>query len=131
SFGLECISRGCNKVSFIEKDKRATDIIKRNLSLINEKADLINYDVIKYLKKNKDISLYDVIFLDPPYKEDLGINTILLLDISNQLHDNVLIIYEHNVNNIKNVNEMNLYKLEITKSKKYGNSALTFFINKK
>ena len=43
SFGIECISRGAEKVTFIEKDKFAIKILKENLTRlgINNKSRLI------------------------------------------------------------------------------------------
>ena len=35
SFGIECISRGAKKVTFIDKDKDATKILKENLSSLS------------------------------------------------------------------------------------------------
>ena len=29
SFGLECVSRGARKVTFVEKDKKASDILRK------------------------------------------------------------------------------------------------------
>ena len=31
SFGLECMSRGAKKITFVEKDKIATEVLKKNL----------------------------------------------------------------------------------------------------
>ena len=35
SFGIECISRGAKKVTFVEKDNDAIKILKESQSLIN------------------------------------------------------------------------------------------------
>ena len=32
SFGLECISRGAEKITFVEKDKNAAEILKKKLN---------------------------------------------------------------------------------------------------
>ena len=32
SFGIECISRGANKITFVEKDKDVVQTLKKNLS---------------------------------------------------------------------------------------------------
>ena len=31
SFGIECVSRGAKKVTFVEKDKNALQVLKKNL----------------------------------------------------------------------------------------------------
>ena len=55
SFGIECVSRGAKKVTFVEKDKNALQILKKNLSeiRISNEALLINDSVENYLSRNK------------------------------------------------------------------------------
>ena len=52
SFGLESISRGAKKVTFIERDKDAANILKENLISFNvaNKANIINNNVENILK---------------------------------------------------------------------------------
>ena len=44
SFGIECLSRGARKVTFIEKDKLASNILKENLITLSifDKSKIIN-----------------------------------------------------------------------------------------
>ena len=54
SFGIECLSRGADKVTFIEQDIRATNILKKNLihlSLIN-KSVIVRNSVENFLNSN-------------------------------------------------------------------------------
>ncbi len=128
SFGLECLSRGCKDVVFVEKNRRAVSTIKKNLSLIDEKASIFPMDVLSFLKKNSDLKSYEVIFLDPPYNEIVGIDTLIFLDKNAQLNDNVIIIYEHSNERTKEIKEeISFQNIRIVKNKRYGNSSLTFF----
>ena len=78
SFGLECLSRKAKHVCFVENYIGILPILKNNLSNLKtvknysiiEKNILIDIDFLE--KKEK----FDIIFLDPPYKEK-EINTIL------------------------------------------------------
>ena len=71
SFGIECLSRNVKHVTFIENYQPAINILKKN---INEFDADNNYDLIEkdiydekiYINLNKK---YDLIFVDPPYKE--------------------------------------------------------------
>ena len=69
SFGIECISRGAKKVTFVEQDINATAILKKNLinlSIIN-KSKIYNQkieNVILHLNEQ-----FDIFFLDPPFKD--------------------------------------------------------------
>ena len=53
SFGLECLSRKAGKVFFIEKEKEAITILKKNIKKLNleNKAKIFNNDVFKIIKK--------------------------------------------------------------------------------
>ena len=86
SFGLECISRGSSKVYFIEQYKPSIKILIKNIKKLNceKKIKLLCENVfdlkkIKKINKNK----FNIIFLDPPYKEK---NTILLLNDINEMN---------------------------------------------
>ena len=70
SFGLESISRGAKKVTFIERDKNAANILKENLIKLNvaNKANIISRNVENVLKKNKS-EKFDIFFLDPPFAD--------------------------------------------------------------
>ena len=56
SFGIECISRGAKKVTFIENNKEAVNILNKNLiqhSIIN-KTSILKDDINNALKNLKD-----------------------------------------------------------------------------
>ena len=72
SFGLECLSRGALKVDFCEDYLPAFKILKKNVEYLEciGQVGLFNENVFKFLKHSNDNkSKYDIIFLDPPYKE--------------------------------------------------------------
>ena len=68
SFGLECISRGARKVAFVEKDKDATEMLRKNLFnlSIQDKSIIIRDEIENFLDKNSDY-IFDIIFFDPPF----------------------------------------------------------------
>ena len=49
SFGLECISRGANKVTFVENYKNILNILKKNINSINadKNCEIIEEDCFK------------------------------------------------------------------------------------
>ena len=72
SFGIESLSRGASKVVFCENYLPAFQILKKNLSLLNCKnnIEVFNETVFNFIYNlNKNKSKYDIIFIDPPYKE--------------------------------------------------------------
>ena len=80
SFGLECISRGAKKVKFVEQNKLSSKILKENLDFLSIKnqAELVNDSVENFLKK-KDENKYSIIFLDPPFSDQLFVNNLRLI----------------------------------------------------
>ena len=72
SFGLECLSRLANKVIFIEKEKEAIKILEKNIrkKKQNKKIKIFANDVL-YLIKKKNLNLqFNLIFCDPPFKDN-------------------------------------------------------------
>ena len=124
SFGLECLSRNARHVSFVENYKEILTILKKNLlnlktiknySII-EKNILINTDFLE--KKEK----FDIIFLDPPYKEK-KINIILnnLSKFKTLKPDGIIIIHRHK-KEVDNFPE----EFKIIEEKNYGISKIIF-----
>lgn len=72
SFGLECLSRGAKSVIFIENYSETIKILKKNINNLKceEKTQIITEDIFKIKKLNQlHNQKFDVIFIDPPYKE--------------------------------------------------------------
>ncbi len=67
TMGIEAISRGADSVTFVEKDHRAFQILRRNLASIcpNESFLTLKMDVRRYLLGYDD--QFDIILADPPY----------------------------------------------------------------
>ena len=70
SFGIECLSRNAGQVVFIEKDPLAFSILKKNINnlKIENRSKLIFEDIEHYFKSLNTKEKFDLIFLDPPYK---------------------------------------------------------------
>ena len=98
SFGIECLSQGASHVTFVEKYEAVLPILKKNLK--NLKSE-INYEIIesdildKFEFKSLKIN-YDVIFLDPPYKER-ALDNVLNKIIENKIIKDygIIIIHRH------------------------------------
>ena len=124
SFGIECLSRGAKYVTFVENYNGVLNILKKNL--INLK-DVDNYEIIeKDINNNSFFSKisnsYDIIFLDPPYK-DKNLSTILKNIIVNKnLGENgIIILHRH-----KKEDDLLPDNLNIIEKKIYGLSKITF-----
>ena len=124
SFGLECLSRGVKYVTFVENYIGVLNVLKKNV--INLKG-VENYQIIeKDINNNSFFSeinaSYDIIFLDPPYK-DKNLTKILKNIITNKnLNENgIIIIHRH-----KKENDLLPDSLNIIEKKIYGLSQIIF-----
>jgi 16S rRNA (guanine966-N2)-methyltransferase len=70
SFGLEALSRGAKKVTFIEKDSTALELLEKNIEnlSVKEKTRVIKTDIFDSIR-NEKLEKYDFFFLDPPFKD--------------------------------------------------------------
>jgi 16S rRNA (guanine966-N2)-methyltransferase len=69
--GIEALSRGAERVVFIDNDRSAIRCIEENLQLlkVKEKAELYLLDATAALQRLvKKKAVFDVIYIDPPYK---------------------------------------------------------------
>ena len=124
SFGIECLSRGAKYLVFAEKYNAVLPVLKKNLQSLKS---IKNYEIIeKDIYNNNFFSnldkKFDVIFLDPPYRDknlNLLLNNIKNEDILNK--KGILIIHRH-----KDEKDLIPDKLKVIEEKKYGLSKIIF-----
>lgn len=98
SLGIEALSRGAEAVYFIDNSFDSVKLLKENLALlkdIKEEAVIRKQDVAEFLSNfNEDI--FEVIFLDPPFKigKEYMIRVFNLLYNGGIIDKNSVIIYE-------------------------------------
>lgn len=70
SFGLDAISRGAKSCTFIDASKHSERILKEGIEKMGlENTDVIRMKVEEFLfKEMTSDNVYEIIFLDPPYK---------------------------------------------------------------
>ena len=125
SFGLECISRGAENVIFCENYTKTIKILKKNINDLKceKKIKIITKDIfdIKNLSRFEKNN-FEIIFLDPPYKED-RINILLnnIINLKLLKKNGFVIIHRH-----KKKNENYPKELKIFKTKVYGISKIIF-----
>lgn len=81
AMGLEAISRGAKSATFIEKDKIAASILRKNISYleVEKQCKSLDCDVFSGIKKLQGKN-FGIIYIDPPYemyKEASFINNLL------------------------------------------------------
>ncbi|HHW89666.1 MAG TPA: 16S rRNA (guanine(966)-N(2))-methyltransferase RsmD [Clostridiales bacterium] len=124
SIGIEAISRGA-KVTFCDNNIQSIKLIKANLDLVKEFAEVLRKDAFECLRYlyNKN-QKYDFIFIDPPYQRDYEEEILQTLSKYPIMNRNAKIIIEH-LTKKDFVFDQNYYK--IINIKRYGDTQLTFY----
>ena len=70
--GIEALSRGAERVVFVDDARDSLHVIKKNIELIgfSKRAEIVGAKAEKFLKKASE--QFDIVFLDPPYTLELG-----------------------------------------------------------
>jgi len=123
AIGIEALSRGASSVTFVDISQKCIDLIRRNLekTRLKEKAIVIKNDVASTLKKLGG-QQFDIIFLDPPYAENLAEKTLHQIYKQDILENTGYIILEMD----RSADTPNIDGLLVFKEKEYSNTKLIF-----
>ena len=128
AIGIEFLSRGCKTAYFCDKSSNAVHMIHQNLekTRLETNAIVLNTDYKKCLQnlQKQNIS-FDIIFIDPPYKDDIAVDAVEnILSLKLLKEDGFIIIEtdekEREVENLKKID------IQIFDIRKYGRANLIF-----
>jgi 16S rRNA (guanine966-N2)-methyltransferase len=94
--GLEAVSRGSAYCVFVENNKKACQVIEHNINFtkLGEQCRLIQTDAASALRRLEGQYRFDLIFMDPPYKQESEPELLRYLSSSALLAEDGLIIIE-------------------------------------
>jgi 16S rRNA (guanine966-N2)-methyltransferase len=95
SLGFECISRGARQCVFVDSERGALDIIRRNADLLGctDQCELVFDDAVSYVRGVS--RKFDLCFADPPYVfEDTALLPLMIAG-AGILTDEAYLIIEH------------------------------------
>ncbi len=124
SFGIECLSRGAKEVIFFENYSNSIKVLKNNIFNLKLESKTKVFESNAYNLKDSNLNnkIFDVIFLDPPFKDkeiNILINQIKILKIADI---NTIIIIHRNKKSADNISRF----LNILDEKNYGLSKILF-----
>jgi 16S rRNA (guanine966-N2)-methyltransferase len=122
SFGIECISRQIGETTFVERDKTALNILKKNIKKldIENKTEIFEGNVSSCIEHTK--KKFDIIFLDPPFAENFFINDLKNIKKLKIINRNHLVVIHREKKSEDDLGEV----LTILLSKNYGRSKILF-----
>lgn len=126
ALGIESLSRGAKKAFLCDSSKRAIEIIKQNVKKTHfeEQVKIINKDYKKCLEELKD-KQFDIIFLDPPYRTNFGLDAVKYITDNNIITNEGTIIFETDKKEEEYLSELEKYA-SIKGLRKYGRVTLVF-----
>ena len=89
--GLEALSRGAARVSFVESHPKSIEAIRANLATLKEQAEIVRSDATRLPKAVQACTLA---LLDPPYQSDLAVPALQSLAAQGWLADGALTVVE-------------------------------------
>lgn len=119
--GIEALSRGARFVTFVDRSRRSCQLIEANVQLCRiseEQHEIYQTTVEDFLSHKKAQEAHDIIFFDPPYKDDY-LRTLKLLSGFGGL-----LIVEHYHKNELPETVGNLQRIRVLKQ---GDSSLSFY----
>ena len=126
SLGIEAISNGALKVYFVDNSREVIKVLKNNLLTlkIDDKSIIINNDYMKSLNYFKDNKIrFDLIFIDPPYKNKIIKNILNYISDNSLLNKNGQVICEYQDEELLN----NYGNLVMIRRKRYNDKQINIF----
>ena len=127
ALGIEALSRGAMRCSFVDLDRQILNIARKNVEAlkIDKKAKFSQADTFDYIENNKNIQ-HHIIFADPPYDNMYGgsiCNSVVQFNI---LHQNGILVLERYKDETPEHED-----LKLVKTLGFGQTQVDFYLNEK
>jgi 16S rRNA (guanine(966)-N(2))-methyltransferase RsmD len=125
--GLEALSRGAEKVVFVEsssvRSKAVADYIHK--IGVEDRAAVYREEAETFLQRAVRTGMqFDIIFVDPPYQSDEIDRVLPYIEEYNMLKENGCLLVEHSS---KIALPEHIQKIKLTKNYKYGDTMITLY----
>lgn len=130
AIGIEALSRGAAEAVFVEKSPKASACIKENLTFtkLSEDSKLLTMDVLQALRSLEKKGVFDFVFMDPPYGQELERQVLEYLAESSIIDQDTMIIVESDLKTEFDYVESIGY--ELYRSKEYKTNKHVFLYRK-
>jgi len=121
ALGIEALSRGAARVTFVDREPRGLAILRQNLDALGFKAraQVVRGDVVRWLEASPDaIRSATFVFLDPPYEDVVLDRALNLLD---REVTEAIVLAEHSRRQALPA----LSRLKVDRERRYGDTLVT------
>jgi len=95
ALGIEALSRGAERLTLVDSSAAACHAIRRNLNSLDAEAELRRQRVVPFLHAAQSRSRqYDLVLLDPPYRQAPGLGPELSAALGPVLAPNARVVTE-------------------------------------
>lgn len=128
AFGIEALSRGAARATFVDNNSRCIDTIKANLDSL--RIDEYRYDTVRanalsvFPRLVKEGERFDLIFADPPYYKDIARKSLINIDAYDILTEIGIVIIEHFKKDSLEAPFRTLFR---GKERRYGDTIITTY----
>lgn len=126
NLGIEAISNGCKKCYFVDYNKECVKVIRENIHQfhIDNDAVVLNMDYHVALRKFQEQGIvFDIIFIDPPYRYEIMNELLELIFNYGILSDNGIVVLEYQSEEKLNSS----FSLDLIRKKKYGDKWVSIY----
>jgi len=126
SLGIESLSRGADRATFVESNRRVLSVVRENVKrlALAGQCRFIGGDALTVLKRAMPGGPFDIAFVDPPYSSGLALRALELLAAEGHLADEAIVVVERaSADTLPAV----VGKLGLFRSKRYGSTAVDFY----
>ncbi|WP_066912706.1 16S rRNA (guanine(966)-N(2))-methyltransferase RsmD [Millisia brevis] len=81
ALGLEALSRGASEALFVESDRRAAQVIRRNIEVVGTGRATVRTGTVESVTRTPGTP-HDLVFLDPPYVVDSAVVAGVLAELT-------------------------------------------------
>jgi 16S rRNA (guanine966-N2)-methyltransferase len=123
ALGIEALSRGAARATFVDRQPRGLAILRQNLDALGlkERAHVVRGDVVRWLEASPDeVKGADLAFLDPPYEDAVLDRALIALDRNVAA---ATVVAEHS----RRQALPPLTRLKVDRQRRYGDTLVTVF----
>lgn len=119
--GFEALSRGAESVTFVDSERDAMEIVKKNARALDffDRAKYSVADYRNYIRKASERDKFDLVFIDPPYAMECCIDAAMRIRDAQLIIPGAIVVLESGTEEIAE-NDPRLRGFEFIKSTSYG-----------